>query len=77
MGWYNYYLLLDKYEGDLSKATEFELKAAANANPDDPKSALALAEEKYRENRLAELKKSLNHNNRLKAIEIRSGEESC
>jgi hypothetical protein len=48
MGWYNYYTLLEKYEGDLSKATQKELQYAARCNPNDPPTARRIAEEHYR-----------------------------
>ncbi|GEM_PF-1600531 len=47
MGWLDYYRLLEKYDGDLSKATPEELEAAARANPNDPATALQIAMEKY------------------------------
>ena len=47
MGWYNYYTLLEKYNGDLSKATEKELEYAAWCNPNDPVTARHIAEEKW------------------------------
>ena len=49
MGWFNYYRLLEKYNGDLSKATKQEMGCAANCNPDNPPDARALAEKKWRE----------------------------
>ena len=49
MGWYNYYNLLAKYKGDLSKAKKSELEWAAHCNPDNPPDALALARRKYAE----------------------------
>lgn len=48
MGWYAYHDLLQKYGGDLTKATEEELEAAAAANPLDPVAALELAKDRYR-----------------------------
>lgn len=50
MGWYNYYNLLEKYNGDLSKATKQEMTFAARCNPDNPRDARRLAEEKWHEN---------------------------
>jgi len=50
----DYYRLLEKYNGDLSKATEEELYAAARANPNDPPSALRLARRKWDEKKKEE-----------------------
>jgi|Deesub1362B_J571_1020462.scaffolds.fasta_scaffold01301_5 hypothetical protein len=50
MGWLDYYRLLEKYNGDLSKATEEELEAAARANPNDPATARRMAKEEWRRN---------------------------
>ena len=50
MGWINYYNLLEKYNGDLSKATTQELGYAAYCNPNNPVDARNLAEKKWREN---------------------------
>lgn len=47
MGWYTYYKLLKKYEGDLSKATEDEMKDAWLSNPNTPPKALEIARGKY------------------------------
>jgi hypothetical protein len=49
MGWYNYFNLLEKYNGDLSKATKKEMDYAAYCNPDNPFDARALAEKKWKE----------------------------
>lgn len=49
MGWVDYYKLLEKYKGDLSKATKAELRIAAGRNPDNPVDARKLAEEKWEE----------------------------
>lgn len=49
MGWFQYYKLLEQYDGDLSKATKQEMKWAADGNPNNPHTARALAERKYRE----------------------------
>lgn len=49
MGWYQYYTLLEKYEGDLSKANTMEMIQARNGNPNNPTDALALAKRKYKE----------------------------
>lgn len=52
MGWIQYYRLLEKYDGDLEKATGEELSWAARGNPNTPEAARALAEEKWeQENR--------------------------
>ena len=48
MGWLDYSRLLEKYDGDLSKAAKEELAEAAKANPNNPPDALALAKEKYK-----------------------------
>ena len=50
MGWFDYYTLLEKYDGDLRKATSAELSWAAKGNPNDPARARELAENKWREN---------------------------
>lgn len=49
MSWREYYTLLEKYDGDLRKATKTELKEAARGNPNDPASARQLAEKKWAE----------------------------
>lgn len=49
MGWFQYYKLLEKYEGDLSKATRLEMKWAATGNPNTPEAARSLAEEKWKQ----------------------------
>jgi len=51
MGWFFYYKLLEKYDGDLSKAKDVELEAAAKSNPNDPVSARRLAEKKFNSKR--------------------------
>ncbi len=48
MGWYDYYTLLKKYGGDLSKATKEEIEYAARCNPNDPPTARYIAEERYK-----------------------------
>ncbi len=50
MGWYTYYKLLEKYGGDLSKATEAEMDNAFKSNPNTPDRARAIAEEQYATN---------------------------
>lgn len=47
MSWTDYYFLLEKYGGDLTKATKGEMDWAARGNPNNPSDALALAKEKY------------------------------
>ena len=47
MGWYTYYRLLEKYNGDLSKASDYEKKDAYLSNPNTPPRALEIAREKY------------------------------
>lgn len=49
MGWIDYYNLLEKYNGDFSKATKDEKESAARGNPNDPISALDLARKKFKE----------------------------
>lgn len=49
MGWVNYYHLLEKYDGDISRATPRELAFAARCNPDNPPDALAFAQKKWDE----------------------------
>ncbi len=48
MGWYNYYKLLEKYVGDLDKASKKELREASLANPDNASAALEIAKKKWR-----------------------------
>jgi len=48
MGWYTYFKLLEKYHGDLTKATREERKNAALSNPNNPRSALALARKQWK-----------------------------
>ncbi len=48
MGWFNYYTLLKKYDGDLSKASKRELDFAEHCNPENPYDARALAEKKWK-----------------------------
>ena len=50
MGWTQYYNLLEKYNGDLSKASKEEMQVAFSGNPNDPESARKLAERKWEEN---------------------------
>ncbi len=47
MGWYTYYNLLEKYNGDLSKATPDERENAVKSNPNTPWRAREIAEGKY------------------------------
>lgn len=49
MGWFQYYRLLEQYNGDLKKATKEELDRAAKGNPNNPTDARLLAELKWRE----------------------------
>jgi len=51
MSWWDYYRLLKKYNGDLSKAKPEELEEAAKANPNDPSTALWIAMQKYKAER--------------------------
>lgn len=50
MGWLNYYRLLEKYGGDIKKATKKEFKQAVAANPNDPFTALSIASKKFVDN---------------------------
>ena len=47
MSWLDYYSLLEKYEGDLTRATIEEMQFAAKCNPNDPPTARAIAEQEY------------------------------
>ena len=49
MGWLNYYNLLEKYGGDLSKATRQEMLFAARCNPNDPVTARRIAEARWKD----------------------------
>lgn len=49
MGWFQYYQLLEVYNGDLTKATQKELEWAAKCNPNDPATARSIAEKKWQE----------------------------
>jgi hypothetical protein len=49
MSWLDYYHLLEKHNGDLSKASTKELSQAAKNNPNDPFNARRLAEKKWKE----------------------------
>lgn len=49
MSWLDYYRLLERYDGDLDKASRRELASAARGNPNDPPSALRLARQKWQE----------------------------
>lgn len=51
MSWLTYYKLLEKYDGDLSKATLRELDVARRANPNTPDAARELAVKKWREDK--------------------------
>lgn len=48
MSWLDYYELLQKYDGDLSRATQEEMRFAAKCNPNDPPSARAIAERNWK-----------------------------
>ena len=63
MGWFDYYRLLEKYNGDLEKATEEEMRSAFRGNPNDPPSARALAEKKWEENQRLNIKGRIKINN--------------
>lgn len=47
MSWLDYYHLLEKYGGDIKKATPKEMKDAALGNPNTPTAAFKIAKEKY------------------------------
>ena len=49
MGWFQYYKLYEKYNGNITKATPRELQEAKLGNPNDPISARQLAERKWKE----------------------------
>jgi len=61
MGWFAYYNLFEKYNGDLSKATKEEMDFAYRDNPNTPPEARALAEKKWKERQLKE--RQLNNKN--------------
>lgn len=50
MSWLDYYRLLEKYGGDIKKATAEEVRSAVRGNPNEPYAALALASRKFAEN---------------------------
>ena len=54
MSWRDYYNLLEKYDGDLRKATKEELDYAWRGNPNNPHDALRLAKIKYKEAKKSE-----------------------
>ena len=56
MSWQDYYRLLKKYDGDLRQATKEERNEALAGNPNDPASALMIAERKYLELKTKEVK---------------------
>ena len=47
MSWLDYYELLKKYGGDLSRATKEEMEFAAKCNPNDPPTARRIAERAF------------------------------
>lgn len=47
MSWLEYHRLLEKYKGNISNATEEEIKSAEKGNPNNPDSALRVARMKY------------------------------
>lgn len=47
MSWLDYFALLEKYDGDLSKATREEMAFAAKCNPNDPPNARTIAEREW------------------------------
>lgn len=57
MGWLTYYYLLEKYNGNLSKATKEEMDLAFRDNPNTPPEARVFAEKKWQENKKQENKK--------------------
>jgi len=46
-GWIDYYFLLRKYSGDLTRMSLHEKNRAARRNLDDPYTALSIAQRKY------------------------------
>ncbi len=48
MSWLDYYELLEKYDGDLRRATKEEMSFAARCNPNDPPTARAIAEKTWK-----------------------------
>lgn len=60
MGWYKYYLLLERYHGDLGRATKAEMADAASGNLNTPESSLRIAEKMYRAHIAEELKDQMN-----------------
>ncbi|MHA1329593.1 MAG: hypothetical protein ACTSR2_00815 [Candidatus Hodarchaeales archaeon] len=58
MGWFTFYRLLEKYNGDLSKASKEELEFASRCNPNTPYEAKELAERIWREEFLKNYKKN-------------------
>jgi len=55
MGWMNYYNLLEKHGGDLSRATAAELSFAARCNPNDPLTARRIAEARWKDDQEAKI----------------------
>lgn len=49
MSWRDYYRLLERYDGDLKRATREEVRQAAERNPNTPREARALAERIWQE----------------------------
>jgi hypothetical protein len=54
MSWLDYYELLEKYDGDLNRATQEEMLFAAKCNPNDPPTARTIAEKEYARKRDAQ-----------------------
>lgn len=50
MSWRDYYSLLEKYNGNLSKATRSELRVAAIRNPNQPYEARRIAQQEWQRN---------------------------
>ncbi|MHC4326194.1 MAG: hypothetical protein ACYSUX_18135, partial [Planctomycetota bacterium] len=48
MGWKDYYILLEKYDGDLSKASEGELEVAAAIGSIDAETSRRIAESEFK-----------------------------
>ena len=57
MGWLNYYRLLERYGGDLRRASKEELREAAAWNPNTPGEARVLAERIYAEEQAKQLER--------------------
>lgn len=59
MGWYDYYKLLEKYDGDLKAASKEEMDFCARANPNTPMAAARIAMREYYAERVIEIASEL------------------